>query len=128
MNKVTLAAKNLNNSLVFYRALFNRMPDELGGSAFKYRLNDLEVEISEGEKLPPQVEALSYPISDIETLTLLNVSMSRFRSLARLKNDCQLISDAFGITDPDGNNWIVGNPKTKVHFEKCYITNQLNQY
>ncbi|MEM7297078.1 MAG: hypothetical protein AAF391_02300 [Bacteroidota bacterium] len=121
MKRYLLHTRNINNSLVFYRALFNRMPDELDGWRMKYFLPKLQVEIVEDEIPPKEGGIQSLEVKVYDQLAALNKRMKRFRSVVNWKEDCKRLGDAFGLLDPDGNKWIIGNPQTEVHFEKCYV-------
>lgn len=115
-----IESRNLNNSLAFYRALFNRMPLRLDTQSMTYQLRDFKLTVLETSPVVPTDQPLLLPIS-VEELVEVNERMRRFRAVASLKNDCEVLERAIGLIDPDGNKWVVGEPHEEVHFEKCYI-------
>ena len=121
MKNYHIQTQNISNSLVFYRALFDRMPDELGASNMKYSMPDFNLEIVESSHPQIHPNAHMLEVSNRRELEMINDKMGKFKALAKLREDCHSLRDAFGLLDPDGNKWIIGNPQTKVHFEKCYI-------
>ena len=125
MKKYILKTKNLNDSLVFYRTLFNRMPDELTGWQMSFRLPTFQLVVQ--EEVDPMIapNVLEFEISDSDQLSDVYDRMSRFMAIAKFNDDCEVLDDAFGLIDPDGNRWIIGNPEADVHFEKCYFNNKL---
>ncbi len=129
MKKYKVLSQNLSNSLVFYRALFNRMPDVLAFDRIVFLLPEFELEIKESLETVEQQESFLLPISSESELQAIARRMHRFQSIGRMQNDCESITEAIGLEDPDGYRWVIGNPKTTVNFNKCYIENQsLNTY
>ena len=123
MNKISIQSANLNNSLVFYRALFNRMPDSLRPDGFHYVFNYRSVEVT--EIIHPQESDANDPLEwEIPPTELQEISkrMSRFQTVGRAMQACTELGSAIGLIDPDGNKWIVGDPSSSVEFEKCYVT------
>lgn len=121
MKKYQLHTQNMNDSLVFYRALFNRMPDELDGWKMKYSLPGLQVEIAESPDHIQESTIRSLEIRSKAQVGKIYQRMGRFMAVAKMREDCKKLDDAFGLLDPDGNKWIIGNPQSEVHFERCYI-------
>lgn len=128
MKKFVIHTKSLNNSLVFYRALFDRMPDEFGNWELKYETKEFLLQVIETEDPIPRGEPMSILVQNERELMQWNRRMRRFMKLGRMNNDCLILDRAFGILDPDGNKWIIGNPSTEVNYEQCYITETINNY
>ncbi|MEQ9468852.1 MAG: hypothetical protein RLN88_15690 [Ekhidna sp.] len=122
MKKYFVKSENLNNSLVFYRALFDRMPDRMGVDRMQFTINDFQLEVIEG-KATEQDADFELRISDKDKLEKIGARMSRFKSVEKLNSDCEVIDQSIGLIDPDGYRWVVGNPEAEVRFEKCYVTN-----
>ncbi|MEO9483255.1 MAG: hypothetical protein ABJG47_07415 [Ekhidna sp.] len=120
MIKYDIKSRNLNDSLVFYRALFNKMPDLLSLDYLRFNTDQFQLEITEG--ISNTNQTLLMEINDGNDLKAIHNRMSRFLSKERLKEDCEVIQEAIGLIDPDGNHWRVGDPNTEVQFEKCYVT------
>lgn len=120
MIKYTIKSRNLNDSLVFYRALFNKMPDHLSLDYLRFNTDQFQLEISEGAGESNQT--LLIEVNKRDDLKAIHNRMNRFLSKERLKENCEIIHKAIGLIDPDGNHWRVGDPHTEVQFEKCYVT------
>ena len=120
-NRYLVQSSNLNNSLVFYHTLFNRMPDEMNGVSLNFKLEDFTLVVTEDQNEPLKNEPLIFSIEDEATLAEVNDRMNRFRPIARMNNNCEVLEAAIGLMDPDGNKWIIGDPNREVHFEKCYF-------
>ncbi|MEO9872327.1 hypothetical protein [Ekhidna sp.] len=118
MKKYLVNSKNLNNSLVFYRELFEKMPHLLSPSNILFETTQFQLQITESlksnENEPYFLKANQIQLQDI------NHRMSRFQSIERLKNECEKLDKAIGLIDPDGQKWIVGEFDSNIHFEKCY--------
>ena len=120
MIKYHLNSRNLNDSLVFYRALFDKMPDELSLHALRFSTDQFQLDIQEGESEATQT--LNLEIKTKNELEIIHQRMNRFLSKERLKENCEVIHKAIGLIDPDGNHWRIGDPNADVQFEKCYVT------
>ena len=119
----TIKSTNLNNSLVFYHALFNRMPEELNTDAMLFRLKELTLAVQETTSVQPSSSPLTFNIAQNSELNAANDRMRRFRTIAQINGECQVLNKAFGIIDPDGNKWVIGDPDQEVRFEECYVEN-----
>ena len=119
MMKYLIKSQNLNNSLVFYRALFDKMPEHLGIDFMQFDTDDFRLVIEEGISHP---QILTLEVGNEELLDI-HRRMNRFLSKERMKENCEVIHETIGLTDPDGNHWRIGNPLVEVQFEKCYVTN-----
>ena len=119
MKEYLIYSKNLNNSLAFYRALFDRMPVELSTQRLVFVVEDFRLEISEAAG--SEAHMLTYPLWDKTQLISIHERMKRFRSVERFRSDCQELSQSFGLKDPDGNRWKVGDPSAVIHFDQCYF-------
>ncbi len=119
MIKYSIKSQNLNNSLVFYRALFDKMPDHLGIDFMHFDTTNFRLVIEEGIS---QSQTLTLEVENSE-LPNIYQRMNRFLSKVRLKENCEIIREAIGLIDPDGNHWHIGNPTVEIQFEKCYVTN-----
>ena len=108
MKKFVIHTKSLNNSLVFYRALFDSMPDEFGNWELRYKTKDFLLLVIETEDPIPRSEPMNISVQSESELTKWNRRMRRFMKLGRMNNDCSVLDQAFGILDPDGNKWIIG--------------------
>lgn len=120
MKNIILHSKNLNNSLVFYRALFARMPNELKPSCIQFETNQLQLKIIESEAAQMNSQHV-LEIWDHKELEQVSHRMSRFKSMERMKEDCEEVGLAIGLIDPDGHKWVIGDPEAEVRFEKCYL-------
>ena len=120
----TIESTNLNNSLAFYHALFNRMPDVLDENSMLFHMEAFSLLVQETSVATPLSQGeLNFQIQQKEELIAVNDRMRRFRAIAQMNNHCEVLDEAFGLMDPDGNKWVVGDPRKKVQFEKCYINN-----
>ena len=119
MKEIIIKSSNLNNSLVFYRALLNRMPDEITPSCIRFKIEQFILIIRESTTPDHKINHLI--VSEQKSLDQINQRMSRFNGLERLQEDCEIVDKAIGITDPDGNKWVVGDPEVTVNFKKCYL-------
>lgn len=120
MNIIKLQSSNLNNSLVFYRALLNQMPLEITPSCLQFKTEHFILEIAESigaHKMRTNV----FEIRDAHELAKINQRMNRFNAIEKMGKDCEVVNGAIGLTDPNGNRWVIGDPKVKVDFKKCYI-------
>ncbi len=121
MNEHVLHTKDLNSSLVFYRSLFDRMPDSLNAFEIVFQLENLRLRILEsGTLAKKRVDPFHLKMGKIKMKKVLN-KMRRFTRLNQMKEDCEKPEDAFGLMDPDGYKWIIGEYRENVSFEKCYI-------
>ncbi|WP_436514804.1 hypothetical protein [Ekhidna sp. To15] len=119
MKEYSIKSQNLNDSLVFYRALFNTMPERLGIDFLEFNTSQFRLKIAEGKSRSHQMLTMK-----IEKAELNNIHnrMKRFLLKERLKENCEVIDKAIGLIDPDGNYWRVGDLTSDVQFEKCYVT------
>lgn len=114
-----IKSQNLNNSLVFYRALFDRMPTRLDFDSIVFKTDQFRLEIEEGLSLIH--ESMTMKVHDKKELKLIHRRMNRFRGIERLKSNCEVIESTIGLIDPDGHRWKIGDPMADVEFEKCYV-------
>ena len=121
-NKIyTIQSSNLNNSLVFYHALLDRMPIQMDASSMTFEYPDFILIVREREGGQSMTPHLHLKVNDPIELEAVNERMRRFRPIAQLNNECEVLDRAIGLMDPDGNKWVIGDPNTEVQFEKCYI-------
>ncbi|WP_425389963.1 hypothetical protein [Ekhidna sp.] len=123
MKTIALNSRNLNNSLVFYRSLLDRMPDEISPNLIRYETDQFRLDIIESDDANDGRNTLE--VKERSELQEISRRMSRFKKIERFKEECENIGKAIGLTDPDGNKWVIGNPEEKVHFEKCYIDSEI---
>ena len=119
MKEYAIYSSNLNDSLAFYRTLFDRMPVELNTQRLVFVVEDFRLEISEAAG--NEAHMLTYPMLDKTQLISVHERMKRFRSVERFRSDCQELNQSFGLKDPDGNRWKVGDPSAVIHFDQCYF-------
>lgn len=120
-NDYRIFTKNLNSSLVFYRSLFNKMPDEMTAYNLEFSSGDLKVEIIEDTSLITQnADPFHLSLSPTSLKKVLG-RMKHFTRINQLKEDCEEPEKSIGLMDPDGNKWIVGAYDEDISFEKCYI-------
>lgn len=124
MKTIALNSRNLNNSLVFYRSLLDRMPDEISPNLIRYETDQFRLDIIESVKDAKGGRHI-LEVKERSELQEISRRMSRFKKIERLKEECENIGKAIGFTDPDGNKWVIGNPEEQVHFEKCYIDSEI---
>lgn len=124
MDEIILISKNLNNSLVFYRSLFNRMPLEIEVDCIQFETDQFRLKIIESMSVGNR-EQYILEVSERAELQEINRRMSRFRMIEHIKEECEDIGNAIELTDPDGNRWVIGDPEMNVHFEKCYIDSEI---
>ena len=120
MKLIRIQSSNLNNSLVFYRALLDRMPQEITPSCIQFKAENFNLEIIES-KGKHESQTNEFEIQDSFEVVKIYQRMSRFNAIEKMKEDCEVVDRAIGLTDPDGNRWVIGDPDVHVHFEKCYI-------
>ena len=119
MKKYLITSGNLNNSLAFYHAFFDRMPVELNEQKMLFRTEDFFLEVSEADHI--HESTLTYQVHDEVKLASIHQRMNRFIRLGKLNNNCEYLGTSFGLVDPDGNRWKVGDPSEEVHYNKCYF-------
>jgi len=124
MKKYTLHTIDLSTSLVFYRALFGRMPAKIQLDRIEFETPYFHLSILEKDHPEISSNPTHYPVMKQE-LVELNKQMRRFTGKQRLRESCEEIKTAIGLSDPDGNRWIIGETHHEVEFEKCYVQ-QLN--
>lgn len=124
MKKIAINSRNLNNSLVFYRSLFDRMPDEISPNVIRFETDQFRLDIVESVNDAKGGRHI-LEVKERSELHEISRRMSRFKKIERLKEECENIGKAIGLTDPDGNKWVIGNPEEKVNFEKCYIDSEI---
>ncbi|WP_424962915.1 hypothetical protein [Ekhidna sp.] len=124
MKIISLNSNNLNNSLVFYRSLLDQMPEDIGPNVIRFKTDQFRLDIIESVNDAEDGHHV-LEVKDHSVLQEINRRMSRFRKIERLKEECENIGKAIGLTDPDGNKWVIGNPEVTVHFEKCYIDSEI---
>ncbi len=121
MNEYILHTKDLNSSLVFYRALFDQMPSSMDAFGFEFELEGLKVRIKETKEIQPAItNPFHLKMKRIQLKKVYN-KMKRFTRLNQLKEDCEKPESAIGLIDPDGYKWIIGEHQEEISFEKCYI-------
>lgn len=120
MNDYHIEAKNINNSLVFYRALFDLMPIMLSDSMTQFRLKDFSLTIEERNELTKNEDIMFFRLQEDAVMAAYR-RVERFFGKEKWLENCEKLEDTFGITDPDGNRWQVGNPESIIPFEKCYF-------
>ena len=119
--KHLIHTKNLNNSLVFYRSLFNRMPDSINHNSIRFIEGDFQLRIEESESDNIAYEPIHLPVEDQGELVHIHDRMKRFMGAERIKENCERIDKTIGLTDLDGYQWIIGAHDPNVKFEKCYF-------
>jgi hypothetical protein len=121
MNEYNLKSKDLNNSLVFYRALFNKMPDLIEPSRVSFSLNDFKITLNESQEVNEDFSRhLFYEITDETQLSKTYKRMKRFLSPGKIAQNCEVLSKSVGLVDLDGYKWIIGAYDENTTFEKCY--------
>ncbi len=120
MKKYQIQSQNLNNSLVFYRHLFDKMPDDFGIDYIKFITDKLHLEIREG--VSGAIQNLMLEVNEEAELKKISKRMRRFRSLERFKENCSEVGQTIGLIDPDGHRWKIGDPASEPDYEKCYVT------
>lgn len=122
MKEYKIHSANLNNSLVFYRALFDRMPVLLEPRTIRFENEELVLQISEAEYEFDSKE-VHWEINNKSKVRNIAKRMSRFMHVGKWANNCEALNDSFGLVDPEGNRWIIGNPTSLPQFHSCYIIN-----
>jgi len=119
MKEYMIESKNLNNSLVFYRALFDRMPEHLSEQLliFSTSLFTLNIKASASDSK----KVLEYRIAKKEELVAVHKRMNRFMGIQKFSNKCMKLDNSIGLIDPDGNRWKIGDPSSITDFNKCYF-------
>ncbi|MEP0986193.1 hypothetical protein [Ekhidna sp.] len=120
MKIIKIQSSNLNNSLVFYRALLNRMPLEITPSCIQFETEHFILEVAESIGAH-KIQTNVFEIQDAHELAKINQRMSRFNAIEKMIKNCEVVDRAIGLTDPNGNRWVIGDPEVKVDFKKCYI-------
>lgn len=103
--KVSLQVSNLNNSLMFYRALTGKMPDELNHDFIRFSLNANEWKIVETKETIQPV-TLILEVADQELAVIFH-RMRHLRKETEIGQACELLRTHFSITDPDRHEWII---------------------
>ena len=120
MNMYHIKTMNINNSLVFYRALFDRMPDTMNEYRIHFQLEDLSLTVEESSEHSTKEDAMFFRLKKRDVMATYR-RVERFLGKEKWKENCDKLEDTFGIEDPDGNKWQVGNQESVIHFEKCYF-------
>lgn len=120
MKKYQLHSNDLSTSLVFYRALFNQMPEEIGPDRLRFETPKLQLSITEARVPAIPTDPFSLHVDEKDLIEVYD-RMRRFTAKQRFREQCEELNGAIGLTDPDGNQWIIGDEQREVEFEKCYI-------
>ncbi|WP_421871042.1 hypothetical protein [Marinoscillum sp.] len=116
-------SSNLSNSLVFYRSLFNKMPQVITPYYIQFHLPNFQLEINEKPSSTDEDSpVLHLEIDDQMELEAISKRMSRFKSLASFQGNCEVVDKSIGLTDPDGTKWIIGDTASTTSFDKCYVS------
>lgn len=126
MTHYKINSRNLSNSLVFYRALFNQMPKTITPSQLQFKMPGIDLDIVECNEPNDSSKLLKLDVSNFPDLEAISKRMSRFKSVAGVQGNCEVLDKAIGLIDPDGSKWLVGDPNADVQFEKCYIIGLAN--
>ena len=121
MKQYSIKSFNLTNSLVFYRALFNGMPQRMNATELSFQSEQVSLQVSESLLHDKQAQPFVFPIHAHVELHEVSRRMARFHLVGRATQNCTEIREAIGLIDPDGYKWIIGDPTAKVEFEKCYV-------
>ena len=120
MKKYQLQSNDLSTSLVFYRALFNQMPEEIGVDRLSFDTPQFQLSITEARVPAIPTDPFSLHVDEKDLIEVYD-RMRRFTAKQRFREQCEELNGALGVTDPDGNQWIIGDEQREVEFEKCYI-------
>ncbi len=121
MNEYILHTNDLNSSLVFYRALFDQMPDSMNANELVFELENFRIKILESRTIEADTHDPFHLKMNKIHLKKVYSKMKRFSRLNQLKENCEKPEDAIGLIDPDGYRWIIGENQKDISFEKCYI-------
>ncbi len=121
MDEYKIHTTNINNSLVFYRALFDRMPDLMDHSGIEFQEPTFRLAIKEGIPSSDSSRPFHWPVQGDKELKLIHQRMHRFMGAEKLKEICDTLEDSLGLVDPDGYKWIIGVFDENLSFEKCYV-------
>ncbi len=119
MNEYVITSQNLNNSLTFYRALLGRMPDQMTGEQLVFHTESTRLWVVESKEV--QQRQFFLAIEKHEQLRSIYQRMNRFMKLEKFKDDCEALGSSFGLFDPDGHRWRVGDLATDINYNKCYF-------
>jgi len=100
-----LYVNNINNSLVFYRALMNHMPVILEAEKLVFQMGQDEIILIES----PKEQRMAPMIYHVDSRSELHQIYQRVKRFSRTfhQKDCRIIDDRMGIEDPDGHRWII---------------------
>ncbi|MFT6866273.1 MAG: hypothetical protein ACJA08_001102 [Cyclobacteriaceae bacterium] len=104
-----LYVQNINDSLVFYRQLFNRMPTTIGLDSIHFQSNDFQLELQESENLSQTHESHFLQFDSAEAFDHIYERMKRFLYAWPISSHCETLKNQFSIKDPDGYKWIISN-------------------
>jgi len=123
MNECIIHTNDLNSSLVFYRSLFNRMPDVMDVNEVVFNEPHLRLKIKESNTICEDEikEAFHLDIKKKSLLKELYKRMNRFIRLNQFIGNYEILGDTIGLIDPDGYKWIIGKYQKSISFEKCYV-------
>lgn len=121
MNKYIVHSSNIDNSLVFYRSLLDRMPDVLSPHEVIFKEPEFELAIQDSENKEDTKGPFHLHLPLQSKLKATYKRMRRFLRKNQLAANCENLDETIGLADPDGYKWIVGKYQEEVSYEKCYI-------
>ena len=120
-NQIIINTKDLHSSLMFYRTLFNKMPEQIDPEFLIFSVENLIIKLVESEALNEPEVVIQYQINSREDLIEINHRMRRFKKMQILMNHCQTIGQSLGYIDPNGVKWKIGDDEAETQFDKCYL-------
>lgn len=120
--------KNINNSMAFYRQLFNKMPDKIGHDRLWFELESGPLMLYESTHISRFEGFHSYMLSTFSAFTDAYLRTKRFSNGWALSTKCETLKNQFTIKDPDGHNWIVsfGKPDHSDLIEGTCFNQSIN--
>ncbi|WP_421891704.1 hypothetical protein [Marinoscillum sp.] len=121
---MNLTISNLNNSVVFYRNLFNRMPDSISFNAARFTWEGEELILTENEKQPLVKSCLIVEVSSGEHLREMYARIKRYISQYAWHSQCKILDEQFAVSDPDGHQWIIRQGNVDINssiVDYCFL-------
>ncbi|MEQ8777076.1 MAG: hypothetical protein RIC30_16995 [Marinoscillum sp.] len=111
---MNVTVTNLNNSVVFYRNLFNRMPDSLSFNTARFIWEEKELILTENERESGRKRSHTIEVPSGDHLREVYARMKRYISQYAWHSQCKILEGQFAVSDPDGHQWIIRQGKVDI--------------
>jgi len=112
---MNLMISNLNNSVTFYRNLFNRMPVSLSFDTARFTWEEKDILLTETGKRPEVKSCHTVEVHSVEHLHEMYARIKRYISQYDWHSQCKILDKQFAVSDPDGHQWIIKQGEVEIN-------------